>query len=156
MAKEIFRQASLDRVKSPEQLNEYIRVSKPSIWLVLAAVLVLLTGALVWGTVGRLETTVSAVAIMEEGQAYLLLRAEDAGKIAKGMAVRAGSETGETQSLSEPFQITQDFDGYAMHLGHFQAGDWVCQAGIDIKGLTSAQAAVVVTDSVSPLSFVLN
>ena len=31
----LFRKKSLERISSPEQLNEYVRVSTPSVWLVL-------------------------------------------------------------------------------------------------------------------------
>lgn len=37
-----FRQESLDRAKSPEQLDDYIRVSNPGVWMVLGAVQILL------------------------------------------------------------------------------------------------------------------
>ena len=39
----IFRKKSIARISSPEQLNDYICVSSPSVWLLLAAVAVLLT-----------------------------------------------------------------------------------------------------------------
>jgi hypothetical protein len=45
----IFRKTSLDGISSPERLNDYIRVSNPSVWIVLAAVAVLLAAAAVWG-----------------------------------------------------------------------------------------------------------
>jgi len=45
----IFRKTSLDRISSPEHLNDYIKVSNPSVWLVLAAVAVLLAAAVIWG-----------------------------------------------------------------------------------------------------------
>lgn len=51
----IFRQKSLDRVSSPERLNDYIRVTRPSVWLVLAAVILLLTGMIVWSITGTVE-----------------------------------------------------------------------------------------------------
>ena len=51
----IFRQKSLDRVSSPDQLNDYIRVTTPSVWLVLAALVVLLAGMLAWSVLGRVE-----------------------------------------------------------------------------------------------------
>lgn len=51
----IFRQKSLDRVSSPEQLNDYIRVTKPSVWLVLLALIVLLAGLLIWSIFGTVE-----------------------------------------------------------------------------------------------------
>ncbi len=51
----VFRKKSLDRVSSPEQLNDYIRVTTPSVWLVLAALLVLLVGMLAWSVLGTVE-----------------------------------------------------------------------------------------------------
>ncbi|GHV76059.1 hypothetical protein AGMMS49942_08800 [Spirochaetia bacterium] len=42
MAESIFRRESLDHVSSPEQLYDYIRVSNPPMWVVLAAILLLL------------------------------------------------------------------------------------------------------------------
>ena len=45
MGSAIFRQRNLEKVSSPEQMNDYIRVSSPSVWMVLAAVIVLLAGA---------------------------------------------------------------------------------------------------------------
>ena len=50
----IFRQKSIDKVSSPEKLDDYIRVTKPSVWMTLAAVGVLLVGTIVWGIFGEL------------------------------------------------------------------------------------------------------
>lgn len=47
MNEQVFRKKSVDRVSSPEQLNEYIRVSNPGVWMILAAIIVLLVGAIV-------------------------------------------------------------------------------------------------------------
>ena len=51
----IFREKSLERVSSPEALNDYIRVTTPSVWVVLAAVVVLLVGMLCWSVFGRVS-----------------------------------------------------------------------------------------------------
>ena len=45
----------MERVASPEQLNDYIRVTSPSVWIILLALLVLLAGLLVWSIFGRIE-----------------------------------------------------------------------------------------------------
>ena len=52
---DIFRKKSLERVSSPEQLNDYIRVTTPSVWLILLALIVLLAGMLVWSIFGTVE-----------------------------------------------------------------------------------------------------
>ena len=51
----IFRQKSMDRVTSPEELNDYIRVTNPSVWIVLIALVLLLAGMLTWSIFGRIQ-----------------------------------------------------------------------------------------------------
>ena len=61
MSDQIFRKKSLDRISSPEQLNDYIRVANPGIWMILAAVIILLAGVCVWGIFGHLDTKTETV-----------------------------------------------------------------------------------------------
>ena len=53
--KPIFREKSIERVASPEQMNDYIKVTTPSVWLILLATLILVVGVLIWGVFGRIE-----------------------------------------------------------------------------------------------------
>ena len=50
----LFRQKSIDKVSSPEKLDDYIRVTTPSVWIALVAMAVLLIGVIVWGCFGEL------------------------------------------------------------------------------------------------------
>ena len=43
-----------DRVSSPEKLDDYIRVTTPSVWITLGAIVLVLAGAIVWGIFGEL------------------------------------------------------------------------------------------------------
>jgi len=91
MEKKIFREKSIDRISSPEQLDEYLKVTTPSLWLVLAAVVVLLAGILVWASVGTLETTIDAVGVVDNQTMEIALSGNDANRIASGMEVRVGT-----------------------------------------------------------------
>ena len=51
----IFREKSVDKATGPESLNDYIRVTAPSVWIALIALLVLLSGLLAWSIFGRIE-----------------------------------------------------------------------------------------------------
>ena len=51
----IFREKSIKKVTSPEELNDYIHVTSPSVWIVLAAIVLLLAGMIVWSIFGRVE-----------------------------------------------------------------------------------------------------
>ena len=50
--KQIFRQASLDRIASPEQTDDYLRMPSVNIWLIISAVILLAAGLTVWLAMG--------------------------------------------------------------------------------------------------------
>ena len=91
MDEQIFRKKSLDRISSPEQLDDYLKVSTPNLWLVLCAVIVLLFGILTWASVDYLETSISAVGTIENKEAEIVLTGNDAERIQSGMQVRVGT-----------------------------------------------------------------
>ena len=51
----IFREKSMDRISGPESLNDYIRVTSPSVWVALLALLILLAGMLTWSIFGKIK-----------------------------------------------------------------------------------------------------
>ena len=57
MKESVFRKKSVDRVNSPEQLNSYIHVTGPSVWLILAGVAVLLIGFLIFALMTKVDGT---------------------------------------------------------------------------------------------------
>lgn len=64
----IFRKESLDRVESPEQLDEYIKVSQPKAWLIIAALLVAAIAVIVWSVVGSLPQTMEVKGVTAGGK----------------------------------------------------------------------------------------
>ena len=48
----VFREKSLEKVSSPEQLDDYIRVTTPPVWLVLLALVILIVGIFAWAAFG--------------------------------------------------------------------------------------------------------
>jgi len=55
--KNIFGKASVNNISSPEQLTDYIRVSSPSLWVALCAIMLLLVTFFVWCVFGLVEVT---------------------------------------------------------------------------------------------------
>lgn len=58
--KSLFRKESLDRMQSPEKIDEYIRVSTPKAWILVAALVLIVAGVVVWGFVGSIPKTITA------------------------------------------------------------------------------------------------
>ncbi len=64
----IFRKVSLDRLSSPEQLDELMHVTSLHSWLALFALLLLLVAGVIWGLEGSIPTSVSGQgAIVRQG-----------------------------------------------------------------------------------------
>ena len=68
----LYRESSLDRIQSPEQLNDYLRVTNPSVWVLLTAVILLLAGLLVWGSMTYIDSVAYGKA--EVGEGSMLVR----------------------------------------------------------------------------------
>ncbi len=60
----LFRQSSLDRLSSPEQLDLRVQVTSPRAWLVLTALGGLLLTALLWGVFGSIPSKVRGACIL--------------------------------------------------------------------------------------------
>lgn len=157
MEQQIFRGKSVQRLSSPEQLNDYLRVSSPSVWLCLGAIVILLIGVCVWGVFGRLDTTLHTAAIAQGGALTCLIREEDAGRVKAGMTVSAGGESAALSGLSDtPQTVPADTDPYALHVGGLMAGEWVYTAAAPTELPDGVYEGVITIESVSPMSFVLN
>ena len=53
----LFRKKSIERISSPEALHDYMRVTSPRLWMILAAVVLLLGGFIVYASTARMENT---------------------------------------------------------------------------------------------------
>ena len=157
MNDKIFRKKSIDRMSSPEQLNDYIKVTNPGVWMALAAIVILLVGVCVWGVFGTLETKLSVAAVSQDGQTVLYVKEDNLSSVKGNMSVYIGDETYKVTSVSaQPVAVTEEISEYARHTGELSIGEWVYIVPIDGNMPDGVYRAQVVVDSVSPLYFVFN
>ena len=159
MARSIFRKASLDRISNPEQLNDYIRVTNPGVWMVMSAVILLLAGVCVWSVFGRLDTTLTVAAVTEDSQTVCYVKEADVQSVESGMQVRIGENQYHLGEISQrPVQVDDTFAEYLVHVGGLAEGEWVYVALVDdVHGEDGIIVeAEIVVESIAPMSFVLN
>lgn len=154
----LFRKTSIDRVNSPEQLNDYIKVANPGVWLILSAIVCLLLGVVIWSAFGTIETTVDTAVMVKGNTATCYVSEEDASRLEPGMAVTVEGQTGFVKVVSStPVQVDATFDAYLLHLTGFAEGDFCYAAEIELSGVADgAHTAVITVDSVHPISFVIH
>lgn len=89
METNLFRKSSLERISSPERLNEYIKITHPGVWSVLLGCLALLIAVGFWGFYGSIPDSVKSNGIMfpQNGVASVI---PTAGGRISDMRVRVG------------------------------------------------------------------
>ena len=123
----IFRKKSLDRITSPESLGDYLHVTNPSVWMILAAVILLLVGMLIWASTSNIDSYAYGTAQVENGNMRISFDDQQAaGNVESGLTVIIG----ETRST-------------------------VTGVGIDEAGQTFASASTTLADGSYPAKVLL-
>ena len=147
----------MDRVSSPEQLQDYVRVANPGLWMVISAIVILLAGVVVWGFIGKIDTTMSTAIVTDNGKAVIYIGESNVEKIEVGMTVRSGeNEYKITDIAKEAIKVDSSLTDYAIHASGITVGEWVYAVSIDGEYSDGVQKADIVIESISPISFILN
>ena len=92
MSGQVFRAKAVDRLSSPEQINDYLHVTKPSVWIALIVVVVLLVGALLWSFMVSINSYAQGTATVEDGMMVITFEnPEYAQEVQVGMSVDVGA-----------------------------------------------------------------
>ena len=143
MQSRLFRSKTVERISSPEQLQDYMRVTNPGIWMVLAAVIVLLAGLLVASALVKVETTVRVKGVIDEADNDVVMEIapQQGEKVREGMTVRLADRSGQISYIYEDdgaLRVSAELDDGAEALP---------RGTYDVE---------IVTETLSPISFLLN
>ncbi len=79
------------RIASPDQLNDYLRVTSPKIWMLLTAIVLLVLGLLLWSGFTTIESYATGTARAVGGELTVSFNdAEKASKVKPGMEMKVG------------------------------------------------------------------
>ncbi len=92
MENNLFRKSSLERISSPDQLNEYMKVVNPGVILLLIGFFVVAIAVAIWAFTGTIPDTtqVNGIAFPDSTAmaVYTYLPMSDATRLAVGMSVQ--------------------------------------------------------------------
>ena len=139
MGEELFRKKSIDKVKSPDNLDDYIRVSNPSVWLLLISVIMLLIGACVWSIFGHVDSAVPSLVRVQNEGAVCYVAEEDITSIRDGMLVEYA-----------------DSEAHIIKVGDKSDQGYECALDADTYPADGMYEGKVVVKRYKPISFVMN
>jgi HlyD family secretion protein len=109
MNNRLYRQISVERLSSPEQLDEVLRFTSAREWVALTAIFLLLAVSLVWGYKGHIASEASGHGVIVRRGGVLNISARASGLVLK-MTVRVGDHVAANQvvaTIAQPVLVEQ-------------------------------------------------
>jgi HlyD family secretion protein len=100
---EIFRKVSIERLSSPEQLDQLLRVNSTGSWAALLAVLVLVGLTVVWAFQGSIATTAPGQGVIVRTGGVLNIVSSGSGVVAV-LNIKVGDRVGKGQVIAQVAQ----------------------------------------------------
>ena len=115
-------------MSSPEQLNDYLKVTSPKIWVLLVAVVMLLGSLLVWSNAATIESYASGTARAVGGE--LTVTFDDPAKASK---VQPGMEIEIGDVRTDVLTIGTEADGTIVASAHANIPDGLYSVRVGYK-----------------------
>lgn len=153
----LFRSKNIERIESPEEMNDYLQVTSPGVWLVLAAVIVFLLGVCIWGIFGHIESTTQAAVISNTEETVCLVPEAALSSVIKNRSMKINDTEYELVPASlEPEVISEGTNVYWILAGNLHVGDVVYRIPLSQNIPEGVYSGTIVTETLTPLSLLLN
>lgn len=73
MNKPIFTQKAMKKLRTPDDMEKYVQVTNPGMWVILGACAALLLGLLAWGFLGTVSVTIQTRGVYADGKMFCLV-----------------------------------------------------------------------------------
>ncbi len=155
--KGLFRAKSMERIESPESMNDYLQVTSPGVWIVLSAVIVFLIGVCIWGIFGHIDSTTKAAVISTSEDTFCLVP-ENALKSAienRSIKIEENDYALDPKTL-DPEIISESTNIYWLLAGDLSIGDIVYKIPLSQHMPEGIYSGSIVTETLSPFSLLMN
>ena len=160
---DLFTEKALDKLRSPDDLYNYLRVTNPSIWVLLFACVFLIAGLLVWAVFGTLSSSVDTVGTCLSGEVVCFLPYDRASAVHVGNSAKVNGELVQVASVSRtPVSRAEASDivdnGFLADM--LIGDDWVYVVRLDGEAGSSFEEDIplpvsIASERVAPISLIL-
>ncbi|MBO4396146.1 MAG: hypothetical protein J5819_07360 [Eubacterium sp.] len=135
-----------ERINSPEKLDRYLRVIRPSMWIAFAAVFAVIAVIIIWACMTEITVNARTTGYVVNNRFTFVVDEDQAERIREGQQIRIGTKTatvlekvnlgevaasGGEESDSESDEITSEYAFY----GDVELTDGVYNVEIQSKGV---------------------
>ena len=151
----LFRQQSIDRLSSPDDLNKYIKTTSPALAILILAVLIFLVGTLVWAIFGRIETKSEIGFSVIDNKAIAYIKEEEVSRITTSSFMSIDDTKFSIAKISaNPILADENSDQYLLHTSSISLGEWYYQIEAICSVENGYHKGKIVYEIISPISFI--
>jgi HlyD family secretion protein len=156
-SEKIFREAALERLSSPEQLDRLIRLTSPIGWASTAVVAALLAAIIAWSIFGSVPTRVQGAGILiaRGGQVFdamapaagtLVSVAPIGTKVVKGDIVARLDDTQADQDIEHARNVLSEQQGQLQELTEHYAGEIAARSRVGAQQRDNLEAIIAAAE----------
>ena len=160
MKESVFRKSSVENLKTPEQLNTYIKSATPATWAILSAIILFLAAVFAWIYFGCIYTRIKGVAVQRDGKLYCYADAVNVYRAKSSVKVTVkGKEYVVSNPKTDPIKLSPKDDSehnLVLGVGNYTSDEWICkfELGSDPDDKEDyIDVAVVTIEELSPSTF---
>ena len=161
MDKVQFRQRSLNKITSPEELHDYMHVTSPRLWMILTAIAVLLTGFIVYASFIQIENTRPVTLTIESQQFVENSGGEQVTRVYRSAYFVLPPSMKDVVEIGMPVRV----EGYELYVDYLaisegfgdQDNSLIVTVSVPENTVPDGQyEAELVIESTTPISFLWN
>ena len=153
----LFRAKNMERIESPESMNDYLQVTSPGVWLVLSTVIIFLIGVCIWGVFGHIDSTAKVAVVATEDETLCLVPEEALKSAIDNQSIKIeGKDYDLAPSTLDPVIISESTNVYWLLAGDLSIGDIVYKIPLSQDLVEGVYSGTIVTETLTPLSLLLN
>lgn len=156
MRNDLFRKKSLEKISSPERIDDYVKTVNIRLWIVVVSCFAVICSLSLWGIFGRIEISEKTVTVCKNGNAMCFLNEKNLPDISSETEFVIGEKIYKAESISEtPSKALKAMDEYCAHVAEFGEEDWVFEVLLNADLSDGIYETTVVTATVSPVSLLM-
>lgn len=110
MAAGFFRKAALEKLSTPEKLDQLIKITSPKAWIALCTVAIILTTGITWSFLGTVKTKLNVVGVLLGGEIHEVVATSQGQLINLNVRVGEKIEEGDVIATIEQPELLQQIE----------------------------------------------
>ena len=154
--KSLFREKSLEQFSSPEQLNDYIRVANPSVFIVLGAVIAFLIGVVIWSMNGTIDSHVEVSAVASNGILTAYVPEKEAADLSEKSTIAINGGEYPISAISNLMRAADVLDEHQLAVYGLSANQMVYAVSAETTLPDGSYNARIIMAKLRPSELILN